>query len=890
MTMKTRRSPPSASFPPLPTTTTGRGATTTTVTTGTTAEWCEGAGLATKMIVTPDMYVLSNRGNGINNASANPGGNGNGSGSGSGGNNRGAVAVMGGATPATAASGNSGLWGNESNVNGGYGGSENVNKMGSYYQQRHQKSNHIGGGGGGSGGKKMEYGLSPFGNPGGVSQAPVQPAALNGFGSYKEKRATPVVVPPPSSVSTYECSRGGGPITAPSVMITPCAQRSPAQFPQSGPPTQPPTARIGAGNPQSVLGPSTGGPGFGASPPQVSPAVSFASGASTSPADSQNTNLGRGRGKVSFAPPQIPDSTFTVEEGRSIPYREIEIKTKIGEGQFGLVYSALCRQKLVAVKILAVNNCDEELIENCKKEVEIMSKVSHPNLCLYMGVCTECEGRLLIITELYKESLDHILFSTQYLSFPLRMRMASDVALGMNWLHCSNPKLVHSDLKVNNILVAENYRCVVSDFGQTEILRGITKDINSWGGTPLYMAPEKLQGYPHNDKIDVYSFGLVLWEMCTRKRAFETYVKRMSLPALIAAVCERQERPIIPEEYPDSLKKLISSCWAPDPEKRPTFAKIVEMMPEIVVDTSFTDPNARAFWKTHFGTATSVDWKSFSKRLCAYTGRASTFWLKALLSEKQPSSSYSSTPTKQEATCELFGNMVAYFGPLIPEPSEKAKIFSVPPIKSTNFLDKVQNTLMAPWFHGDLDSAEAARLLRASTHSSSFLVRFSAREPGTFTLSRMFTPGVILSSTNTTTSSPSASTTSTSSASSSSAAPTKVTADREIQHHRIPNTPRGLMFGASSFPTLSAFVKKASSVLILTHPVHPSPFHQLFYIWTAKLQKKDTSQGSGVYMIVSPHDHPSQQNQPTQTTPTQQPSEKSATATPLPTTRALKRS
>ena len=92
------------------------------------------------------------------------------------------------------------------------------------------------------------------------------------------------------------------------------------------------------------------------------------------------------------------------------------------------------------------------------------------------------------------------------------------------------------------------------------------------------MAPEKLQvtqnkllflpykGFTHTEKIDVYSFGLVLWEVqeviqfsfmlqiCTRRRAFEQYARKMSLPALIAAVCDKGERPVIPDEFPDGQK------------------------------------------------------------------------------------------------------------------------------------------------------------------------------------------------------------------------------------------------------------------------------------------------------------------------------------------------
>ena len=187
---------------------------------------------------------------------------------------------------------------------------------------------------------------------------------------------------------------------------------------------------------------------------------------------------------------------------------------------------------------------------------------------------------------------------------------------------------------------------------------------------------------------------------------------------------------------------------------------------------------------------------------------------------------------------EPFGNMIAYFGPLgsAASPDEPAVtiFFNKTSSKSSNFLDKVnqsklrlqnsfqiQNTLMMPWFHGDLDSNEAARLLRSSTHSTAFLVRFSAREPGCFTLSRKI----------------------------------QTAKGAEIQHHRIPNGQKGLTFGSTLFPTLSAFVKKATVPLQLKNAVHPSPYHHLYNMWTAKVKKREMGQGGsgnsdGIYMTV----------------------------------------
>eukprot|EP01105_Mastigella_eilhardi_P010883 TRINITY_DN2519_c0_g1_i3.p1 TRINITY_DN2519_c0_g1~~TRINITY_DN2519_c0_g1_i3.p1 ORF type:complete len:619 (-),score=73.65 TRINITY_DN2519_c0_g1_i3:130-1923(-) len=397
-------------------------------------------------------------------------------------------------------------------------------------------------------------------------------------------------------------------------------------------------------------------------------------------------------------------------EGRSFtPEEKIERGALIAEGHLAKVYKGVCRGKVVAVKALNVDNVDARYIEAFKRDIEIMSRISHPNLCLYMGAAM-VDGELLVVTELYSVSLDKLLFSVQHMSLPLRMRMALDVAMGINWLHCSVPKIVHSDLKASNILVGEKYKCVVSDFGQAEILRGMQNDLNSWGGTPLYMAPEKLQGSAFTEKIDVYSFSLVLWEMCTRQRAFENYWRKNSLPALICAVCERQERPPIGEDCPASLKTLIEKCWRPLPSKRPSFNSIVKKLRLIGLEVSITDTNARNFWKDEFGFQTRVEWKAFRKAFKPYINRPSLFWLKALIAEKDVSSSGSqkSFTGKPElyTTMETFGNIVSYFGPLNRDVSQAKPDKTLKTSKkSTNFLDKaIQACTSMHTFHTCTDT------------------------------------------------------------------------------------------------------------------------------------------------------------------------------------------
>lgn len=148
------------------------------------------------------------------------------------------------------------------------------------------------------------------------------------------------------------------------------------------------------------------------------------------------------------------------------------------------------------------------------------STIFHPNICLFMGACT-LPGNFFIVSEFMPKGDMERMLRDKNIQFSLyqRMKMAKDAALGMNWLHCSNPMFIHRDLKSSNLLVDENGRVKVCDFGLSQIKQHgeVLKDLDSAKGTPLWMAPEVMQFKEFNEKADVYSFGIVL---CTQPYSF----------------------------------------------------------------------------------------------------------------------------------------------------------------------------------------------------------------------------------------------------------------------------------------------------------------------------------------------------------------------------------
>ncbi|KAL6076941.1 serine/threonine-protein kinase STY17 isoform X1 [Balamuthia mandrillaris] len=341
-----------------------------------------------------------------------------------------------------------------------------------------------------------------------------------------------------------------------------------------------------------------------------------------------------------------------------IPSDEIRLVRKIGEGSFGTVWKGTCFQKEVAIKIPHVQiNCDATL-SNLRSEIEIMSSMPHPNICLFMGACT-LPGNVKIVTELMDGDLASLLESDEHLTLYERMKMAKDAALGMTWLHFSTPTIIHRDLKTANLLVLSfcflafslsfthylfsislfylcffcilsvqqiskvqnQYKVKLCDFGLAQIKprhRMFLRDkTNAAKGTPLWMAPEVLQGKDFNEKSDVYSFGLVLWEILTREEPFSNH---FDFDGFVRAVCIDHERPPLPPDCPALLGELMEACWHPDPLQRPNFQEISHQLDLIVIHAAIADEHGRRFWAKRFLRQEQVEGTLFFKALYSFLG------------------------------------------------------------------------------------------------------------------------------------------------------------------------------------------------------------------------------------------------------------------------------
>ena len=254
-----------------------------------------------------------------------------------------------------------------------------------------------------------------------------------------------------------------------------------------------------------------------------------------------------------------------IERDRSI--------AQIGNGRSATVSLGRIKgqEGLFAIKVLKCRSLTPPELESLQREITILASLSHPSLVKLRGYTNE--PPFCLVTD-YMENGSLFAFlrdKKDQLSPTERTLIALDVASGMTYIH--EQKIMHRDLKSLNILLDENKRAKLCDFGLARIIS--YEPMSGLVGTAQWMAPEVLLSKPSYDaSIDVYSFGIVLWELLTSKVPYEG----VDLGLLPKLVVNDGLRPVIPEGTPPGLATLMSSCWSANPMLRPTFQQITQLL------------------------------------------------------------------------------------------------------------------------------------------------------------------------------------------------------------------------------------------------------------------------------------------------------------------------
>jgi len=252
-----------------------------------------------------------------------------------------------------------------------------------------------------------------------------------------------------------------------------------------------------------------------------------------------------------------------------IDFKEITLEKQISEGGYGLIYKGRWRETVVAVKMLKMD-MKEEHVRDFIYECYTMESLRHPNIVMFLGACTKPPNLAIVLEYCSRGSLWSILQNPDLkLSWDDRRRMAMDAARGVNYLHSFPTPVLHRDLKSLNLLLDENFRIKVADFGWT---RTMASTMTGKIGTYQWMAPEVISGHNYTEKADVFSFGIVLWEIASREPPY----RNINGVQVSIEVVQNDLRPNIPKKTPEMFVRLMRRCWDRDPNKRPTFIEIIK--------------------------------------------------------------------------------------------------------------------------------------------------------------------------------------------------------------------------------------------------------------------------------------------------------------------------
>ncbi|XP_071791557.1 mitogen-activated protein kinase kinase kinase 13-B-like [Asterias amurensis] len=283
-------------------------------------------------------------------------------------------------------------------------------------------------------------------------------------------------------------------------------------------------------------------------------------------------------GKATTAEKQITDNW-------EVPFEDIRNLQWLGSGAQGAVFLGNLRGNDIAVKKVR----DEKDID-----VKHLRKLNHPHIVSVKGVCMQAPCYCILMEYCPCGQLYEVLREGREIPPRLMVDWSKQIAQGMNYLHVH--KIIHRDLKSPNVLVSTNDILKISDFGTSREWNEKSTKM-SFAGTVAWMAPEVIRNEPCSEKVDVWSFGVVLWELLTGEMPY----KDVDSSAIIWGVGSNSLQLPIPSTCPEGFKLLMMQCWSAKPKNRPSFRQIM-MHIDIAAADFLSTPQEAYFDK-------QVDWR-----------------------------------------------------------------------------------------------------------------------------------------------------------------------------------------------------------------------------------------------------------------------------------------
>lgn len=267
--------------------------------------------------------------------------------------------------------------------------------------------------------------------------------------------------------------------------------------------------------------------------------------------------------------PQQPERLEVGAE--KIDMDNVQLGAPIGRGAFGEVFAGKYGGDDVALKKLS----SEALVSKDKffAEIHLLAQLRHPRIVNVYGYCQQGENFMLVMALVKKGSLFNLLHKHNMpLPQNLKVKFALDVALGIQYLHKRMPMVLHLDLKSGNILVSEDLRLKLADFGLSKVLAsGSQAYTHQVAGTMAYMAPELFGGNKYSAACDIYSLAIVLWEIYHRQ------VPYGDLPniGMLVGLVMTGGRPTVEASACPCGGKLLSKMWLQEPKQRLSIDQVV---------------------------------------------------------------------------------------------------------------------------------------------------------------------------------------------------------------------------------------------------------------------------------------------------------------------------
>ncbi|DAZ98273.1 TPA: hypothetical protein N0F65_008958 [Lagenidium giganteum] len=244
------------------------------------------------------------------------------------------------------------------------------------------------------------------------------------------------------------------------------------------------------------------------------------------------------------------------------------ILERIGEGSFGKVYRG--RRKytghIVALKFVSKRGKSAKDLHNLREEISILKRLNHCNIIAMLD-SFETEGEFCMVTEYAQGELFQVLEDDHQLPEDEIRKIAVQLIQALHVLHSN--RIIHRDMKPQNILIGSKQQIKLADFGFARAISHDTSVLTSIKGTPLYMAPELVQEKPYNYTVDLWSLGVILYELAVGRPPF--YTDR--IVSLIQMIVRE------PVKYPATMtadfRSFLSGLLNKDPERRMTWPEIL---------------------------------------------------------------------------------------------------------------------------------------------------------------------------------------------------------------------------------------------------------------------------------------------------------------------------